>query len=93
MSRLLAWKPIAFGAGQPGLVPLLWHGTEGRRAQRRSQSATQDSAVIWACLFRLLAASGHQKLLRTVKRLAFQAASIKFVVAKTIQNQHKHIIG
>jgi hypothetical protein len=47
----------------------------------------------WACLFRLLTASGHQKLLRTAKRSAFQLASIKFVEAKTIQNQHKHIIG
>jgi hypothetical protein len=46
-----------------------------------------------ACLFRLLAASGYQKLLRTAKRSAFQPASIKFVEAKTIQNQHKHIIG
>jgi hypothetical protein len=45
------------------------------------------------CLFRLLAASGHQKLLRTAKRSAFQPASIKFVGVKTIQNQHKHIIG
>jgi hypothetical protein len=44
-------------------------------------------------LFRLLAASGHQKLMRTTKRSAFQPASIKFVRAKTIQNQHKHIIG
>jgi hypothetical protein len=47
----------------------------------------------WLCLFRLLAASGHQKLLQTAKRSAFQPASIKFVGAKTIQNQHKHIIG
>jgi hypothetical protein len=46
----------------------------------------------WAYLFRLLAASGHQKLLRTAKLSAFQPASIKFVGAKTIQNQHKHII-
>jgi hypothetical protein len=46
-----------------------------------------------ACLFRLLTASGHQKLLRTAKRSAFQPASIKFVGAKIIQNQHKHIIG
>jgi hypothetical protein len=45
------------------------------------------------CLFRLLAASGHQKLLWTAKRSAFQPASIKFVGAKTIQNQHKHIIN
>jgi hypothetical protein len=44
-------------------------------------------------LFQLLAASGHQKLLRTAKRSAFQPASIKFVGTKTIQNQHKHIIG
>ena len=49
--------------------------------------------VTTPCLFRLLAASGHQKLLRTAKRSAFQPASIKFVRAKTIQNQHKHIIG
>jgi hypothetical protein len=45
------------------------------------------------CLFRLLVAYGHQKLLRTVKRSAFQSAFIKFVGAKIIQNQHKHIIG
>jgi hypothetical protein len=36
------------------------------------------------CLFRLLAVSGHQKLLRTTKRSAFQPTSIKFVGAKTI---------
>jgi hypothetical protein len=40
-----------------------------------------------------VSASGHQKLLRTAKRSAFQTASIKFVGAKTIQNQHKHIIS
>jgi hypothetical protein len=40
-----------------------------------------------------MAASGHQKLLRTAKHSVFQPASIKFVGAKTIQNQHKHIIG
>jgi hypothetical protein len=45
------------------------------------------------CLFRLLTASGHQKLLWTAKRSAFQPASIKFIGPKTIQNQHKHIIG
>jgi hypothetical protein len=45
------------------------------------------------CLFRLLAASGHQKLMRIAKRSAFQPASIKFFGAKTIQNQYKHIIG
>jgi hypothetical protein len=44
------------------------------------------------CLFQLLAASGCQKLLQTVKRSAFQPASIKFIGAKTIQNHHKHII-
>jgi hypothetical protein len=44
-------------------------------------------------LFRLFAASGHQKLLRTAKHSAFQSSSIKFVWVKTIQNQHKHIIG
>jgi hypothetical protein len=46
-----------------------------------------------ALFFRLLAVSGHQKLLRTAKRSAFQPDSIKFVGAKTIQNQHQHIIG
>jgi hypothetical protein len=51
------------------------------------------SHTCWACLFRLLAASGHQKLLWTAKRSTFQPASIKFVGTKTIQNQHKHIIG
>jgi hypothetical protein len=34
------------------------------------------------CLFRLLAASDHQKLLQTVKRSSFQSASIKFVGGK-----------
>jgi hypothetical protein len=58
-----------------------------------STSGTSCPKYIWACLFRLFAASGHQKLLRTVKRSVFQPASIKFVGAKTIQNQHKHIIG
>jgi hypothetical protein len=57
----------------------------------------KGGAGVWrrqeGCLFRLLAASGHQKMLRTAKRSAFQPASIKFVGAKTIQNQHKHIIG
>jgi hypothetical protein len=38
-------------------------------------------------------ASGHQKLLRTAKRLAFQPTSIKIDLVKTIQNQYKHIIG
>jgi hypothetical protein len=51
------------------------------------------SARLSPCLFRLLAASGHQKLLQTAKHSAFQSASIKFVWTKTIQNQHKHIIG
>jgi hypothetical protein len=40
-----------------------------------------------------VSASGHQKLLRTAKCSAFHPASIKFVRAKTIPNQHKHIIG
>jgi hypothetical protein len=47
--------------------------------------------LLMMCLF--VSASGHQKLLRTTKRSAFQPASIKFVRAKTIQNQYKHIIG
>jgi hypothetical protein len=44
-------------------------------------------------LFRLFAPSSHQKLMRTAKYSAFQTASIKFIWVKTIQNQHKHIIG
>jgi hypothetical protein len=39
-------------------------------------------SIYRACLFRLLAASGHQKLLRTAKRSAFQPAYIKFVGGK-----------
>jgi hypothetical protein len=31
------------------------------------------------CLFQVFVVSGHQKLLRTVKRSAFQPASIKFI--------------
>jgi hypothetical protein len=44
--------------------------------------------VVWlcACLFRILTASIHQKLLRTAKRSAFQPASIKFIGTKIIQN-------
>jgi hypothetical protein len=34
------------------------------------------------CLFRLLTASGHQKLLRIAKRSAFQPASIKICWGK-----------
>jgi hypothetical protein len=45
------------------------------------------------CLFRIFAASGHQKLLWTAKHLVFQPAFIKFVWVKIIQNQHKYIIG
>jgi hypothetical protein len=63
--------------------PLLWIDHSTVDASQSGQG----------CLFQLLAASGHQKLLRTAKRSAFQPASIKFVGTKTIQNQHKHIIG
>jgi hypothetical protein len=59
----------------------------------RAYSESHVTTFHGACLFRLLAASGHQKLLRTAKRSAFKTASIKFVGAKTIQNQHKHIIS
>jgi hypothetical protein len=37
--------------------------------------------------------SGHQKLLQTTQRSIFQSTSIKVDLVKTIQNQHKHIIG
>jgi hypothetical protein len=63
-------------------VDLLSNESDGRYVTRQRP-----------CLFQLFRASGHQKLLRTAKRLAFQSASIKFVWVKTIQNQHKHIIG
>jgi hypothetical protein len=45
------------------------------------------------CLFQLFLASGHQKLLRTTKRTAFQPASIRIDLVKSIENQHKHIIS
>jgi hypothetical protein len=53
----------------------------------------RQGKILGPCLFQLFEASGHQKLLRTAKRSAFQSASIKFVWVKIIQNQHKHIIG
>jgi hypothetical protein len=65
----------------------------GLPAELRSLGGTPNYGPRQYCLFRLLAASSHQKLLRTAKRSAFQPASIKFVGAKTIQNQHKYIIG
>jgi hypothetical protein len=68
------------------------HGVEVRR-HVIGWSCYLDELKLWACLFRLLVASGHQKLLWTAKRSAFQPASIKFVEAKSIQNQYKHIIG
>jgi hypothetical protein len=49
----------------------------------------QPGRQMRACLFRIFAASGHQKLLRTAKN----SASIKFIWVKNIQNQHKYIIG
>jgi hypothetical protein len=58
-----------------------------------TKTETTDFPLILPCLFQLFGAYGHQKLLRTAKRSAFQSASIKFVWLKTIQNQHKHIIG
>jgi hypothetical protein len=42
----------------------------------------EQAIIHWPCLFQLLAASGHQKLLRTAKRSVFQPASIKFVGGK-----------
>jgi hypothetical protein len=41
-----------------------------------------------AAFFGPVSASGHQKLLRTAKRSAFQTASIKSFATKIIQNQH-----
>jgi hypothetical protein len=68
-------------AGVPSTSPDLHNPSVMTDAERQRPS-----------LFRLLAASGHQKLLQTVKHSAFQLASIKYVGAKIIQNQHKHII-
>jgi hypothetical protein len=58
------------------------------RQVTRSSQCGGAKAPHWPCLFRLLTASGHQKLLRTTKH----SASIKFVGTKIIQNQYKHII-
>jgi hypothetical protein len=55
--------------------------------------SVKTAGSLCPCLFQLFAASGQQKLLRAAKRSAFQPASIKFVWIKTIQNQHKYIIG
>jgi hypothetical protein len=55
------------------------------RARRRSCRSTANNRH-GPRLFQLFRASGHQKLLRTAKCLAFQSASIKFVWLKTIQN-------
>jgi hypothetical protein len=55
--------------------------------------ARERSRIPCPCLFQLFVAFGHQKLLQTAKHSAFQPASIKFVWVKTIQNQHKYIIG
>ena len=69
-------------------------------APRNSSVPTMWVLIVWIilskrspCLFQLFRASGHQKLMRTVKHSDFQSASIKFVWVKTIQHQHKHIIG
>jgi hypothetical protein len=64
----------------------------GRVRQTQRQSPPRATRL-GPCLFQLFGASGHQKLLQTAKRSAFQSVSIKFVWVKTIQNQHKHIIG
>ena len=83
--------------GNLNQITTCWLVSSGCRVGPSAISAGAFSSWIlnldWACLFWLLAASGHQKLLRTAKRSAFQPASIKFLGAKTVQNQHKHIIG
>jgi hypothetical protein len=77
--------------GQIQLAATVEGGVEcgPRRGRRtgvhvRARVALYVTTKHWACLFRFLAASGHQKLLRTTKRSAFQSASIKFVGAKII---------
>jgi hypothetical protein len=84
------------------LAPLLLTGGKGADLVIRGNVVLNTtnphlggpSRVVYCpCLFQLFGTSGHQKLLRTAKHLAFQSASIKFVWVKTIQNQHKHIIG
>jgi hypothetical protein len=56
-------------------VPSVWAGERSVGTEYFGSAAQ----VRVACLFWLLVASGHQKLLRTAKRSAFQPASIKFV--------------
>jgi hypothetical protein len=85
-----SWSISAIAAKQGVIVRSL---TSTRRCLYGLTSSRRHLARYSACLFRLLAASGHQKLLRTAKRSAFQPASIQFIRTKTIQNQHKHIIG
>jgi hypothetical protein len=88
------WAPSEQGGGGGARhqgVARIGRSSMARRV--RKEKNERPTRRYWPCLFRLLAASDHQKLLRTAKRLTFQPASIKFVGAKTIQNQHKHIIG
>jgi hypothetical protein len=47
-----------------------------------------EALFVWA-----FSASGHQKVLWTTKRPAFQTASIKIALVKIVQNQHEHRIG
>jgi hypothetical protein len=78
------------------IVPLAYpaHPRKKRITEEKNAGVGEaETTASCPCLFQLCAACGHQKLLRTAKHLAFQPASIKFVWVKTIQNQHKHIIG
>jgi hypothetical protein len=66
----------------------LWHGRTGMKRGKGGGAGKRTRP----CCFSF-SVSGHQKMLWTAKGSAFQPASIKFILVKTIQNQHKHIIN
>jgi hypothetical protein len=79
------------GGQHPALKFAAAAGTRRRqRPLRRLLPGTYDGTRVilqGLCLFQLFGASGHQKLLRTAKRSAFQSIFIEFVWVKTIKNQ------
>jgi hypothetical protein len=96
MHATLTAAPCTKHESVAGLVT--WHDTD---AQTMSTMATRKPPMVhdervpmgWSHNGPVCFGFWPPKLLRTAKRSAFQSASIKFVGAKTIQNQHKHIIG
>jgi hypothetical protein len=96
-SRVFTRKHRARGPARPAPRPRGGWATTATGLVNcgRSRTALGLGLTTWycPCLFQLFGTSGHQKLLWTAKHSAFQSAFIKFVWLKTIQNQHKHIIG